>query len=280
LEIARSVDGPTGADRERLANSLASKIGIAAPILLGGAPVGALPHAGATAAAEIVAGSATATSGISAAALSSSGAVKVFLAGVIGAALGLATTAPVVMLRPDASDAHPSRPSQTTPASHEHTTDHAPTTAAGSPFVSSVEGAIQSPGPHAPIKATSAAIGVAHGPATRSKAAASLTREAELLAAVQSELRANNPERALALLDEHERAYSGGALSEERQAVRVLALCQAGKWTAARHEAVEFLQTAPRSPLVPRIQSSCAFTAQGAPALRPEPAQQRSPAGQ
>jgi hypothetical protein len=262
LELARSSDGPTETDCERLAGSLATKVGIAAPILLGGAAVGALPHAGATATAGLVAGGASVASGLSAPSLLSSAGVKVVLAALAGATVGVATMAPVVMLSPDPAEAQPVQPAEPALVEGRLAAANAPGRALEHPAIPAVAGAVREPVQgNAPI----AALG-APGTPVRSKAAASLAREAELLAAVQSDLRDDEPERALALLDEHERAYSGGALSEERRAARVLALCQAGQRDAARRLAIEFLAAAPRSPLVPRIQSSCAFAA-----LAPEP---------
>ena len=278
LEITRSSDGPTETDRQRLANALATKVGIGAPILLGGASVGALPQGGATAAAAIAAGNATATPVTSLATLLSSAGVKVVLAGLVGAAVGLATMTPVVLLAPGAPEVQPAEPLSGDGASglapgelRQREPSAAKNPTSGGEPVPGVVGGNQSPrataaggvqSPHPSVSDSTPAAPLGNSAAERPKAAASLSREAELLAAVQGELSANKPERALELLDEHERAYSSGALSEERQAARVLALCQAGQRETARYHAIEFLKAAPRSPLVPRIQSSCAFSAQ------------------
>jgi hypothetical protein len=82
-----------------------------------------------------------------------------------------------------------------------------------------------------------------------------------LLASVQSELNAGRGRQALKLLDAHERRGQGSMLGPERAAARVLALCQVGDVAGARQLANEFLRSAPNSPVVPRIQRSCAFRA-------------------
>jgi hypothetical protein len=296
LEITRGSDGPSEEDRGRLARSIAAKAGVAVPILLGGASVGALPHAGATAAAEVAVGGAASSSGLGATLLSSAG-VKIFLAGLVGASVGLATMAPIAMLTPRAGEVESPQPREPTPASDRMAAsaagngDKRELVSAVAPAHTSPQAAAEPNGDSLPRQSarrrsaepgestagSAAAVPTDRAPQVRSKTPASLTREAELLAAVQDELRANKAGRALELLDEHESAYSGGALSQERQALRVLVLCQTGQREAARHLAVEFLTAAPRSPLVPRVRSSCAFAAQDSTPETPAPAQ-RSPA--
>lgn len=83
--------------------------------------------------------------------------------------------------------------------------------------------------------------------------------EASLIAAARRELAAGRPERALEQLSEHERGFRAGMLSEERRALRVVALCNLGRQDEAQRDAEAFLREAPRSPLVPRIRKSCAF---------------------
>src|SRR5262249_36408651 len=77
-------------------------------------------------------------------------------------------------------------------------------------------------------------------PATSAHAALpALDAELSLLREAQGALRAGEPARALALLDAAQPA--GGALGEERDAARVLALCGAGRVDDARREAARFL---------------------------------------
>ena len=99
----------------------------------------------------------------------------------------------------------------------------------------------------------------APSPAPRAKPAANLNAEAKLLAEASGALGNGRAARALELLDKHERDYANGVLAEERTAARVLALCEIGRTAEARRQAELFLRSAPRSPLVPRVRSSCAF---------------------
>jgi hypothetical protein len=92
---------------------------------------------------------------------------------------------------------------------------------------------------------------------------ASLAQEMQLLKAAQRELSRNRAAAALEMLDAHAAQFPQGVLSTERSAARVLALCAMGRSTEARRLAEEFLRTAPRSPLVPRIRESCAFASAG-----------------
>lgn len=109
---------------------------------------------------------------------------------------------------------------------------------------------------------TSAARAVA-GSATSANAAtsasnSSLTRESQGLAAIQSALASGAATRALELLAVQEAEFRHGELAEERAAVRVLALCAAGKDTLGRQARESFLRRYPQSPLTSRVLNSCA----------------------
>lgn len=94
--------------------------------------------------------------------------------------------------------------------------------------------------------------------------AASLAEETRLLEAAQRELAKNQGGAALAMLDEHAARFPSGALSEERSAARILALCGVGRTGEARSAAKAFIAASPSSPLVPRLESSCASSEPGA----------------
>jgi hypothetical protein len=81
--------------------------------------------------------------------------------------------------------------------------------------------------------------------------------EAALLLSTQAALREDNPGRALALLDEHARRFPRGALAQERDAARVLALCAAGRVDEARSARDAFLAAHPRSPAAARVRHAC-----------------------
>jgi RNA polymerase sigma-70 factor (ECF subfamily) len=65
-------------------------------------------------------------------------------------------------------------------------------------------------------------------------------------------------DQALSLLDAHARSYPNGMLSEERDAQRVLVLCALGRKDDAAKAAGTFVASHPSSPLVGRVQGSCA----------------------
>lgn len=86
-----------------------------------------------------------------------------------------------------------------------------------------------------------------------------LTAETALLRDAHAALRAHDPARALAILEQHAASFPSGALAEERSATRVLALCDAGRIDQARAEASRFLAAHPRSMHAGRVRaSSCA----------------------
>ncbi|MEO7109908.1 MAG: hypothetical protein ABI183_05680, partial [Polyangiaceae bacterium] len=82
--------------------------------------------------------------------------------------------------------------------------------------------------------------------------------ELELINRAQQALQAEDANEALALLNEHARRFPNGALAEERDAARVLALCGAGRQEDAATAGAAFLSAHPDSPLATRVRSSCA----------------------
>lgn len=70
-------------------------------------------------------------------------------------------------------------------------------------------------------------------------------------------LRAGQGGEALSLLSEHAARFPQGMLAQERDGLRVLALCASGDAEHARREAERFLQRAPQSPLAARIRKGC-----------------------
>jgi hypothetical protein len=95
-------------------------------------------------------------------------------------------------------------------------------------------------------------------PTAAASATSSLEAEMALLASAQAAIQRGDYASALAKLDEHQRAFPGGVLGEERTAARVVALCGAGRQAEARALGVSFLARHPGSPLAPRVRSSCA----------------------
>ncbi len=87
--------------------------------------------------------------------------------------------------------------------------------------------------------------------------AAQLAEEARLLREAETARRAGELERASQKLDEHRRRFPRGVLASERDAARVLLLCDAGRTAEARKLAASFLRRHPRSPLADRVRSAC-----------------------
>jgi hypothetical protein len=90
-----------------------------------------------------------------------------------------------------------------------------------------------------------------------------LQAETSDLTLAQRALRSGRPAAALALLDEQDTRYRGGALAQERAAARVFALCLAGQTAQARGQAERFEQKWPRSSLVARVRASCRVSESG-----------------
>jgi hypothetical protein len=96
----------------------------------------------------------------------------------------------------------------------------------------------------------------------RARAAAadvsSLAQELKLVAAAQAAVRSGNHRSALRLLQRHAQRFPTGALSEEREAARVDALCGVGRKVEAAAAAERFVARFPRSPRSSRVRAACA----------------------
>jgi hypothetical protein len=111
--------------------------------------------------------------------------------------------------------------------------------------------------------APSAAVSPARPVATSAAAASSVPRdglaeEVALLGRAQQAMREGRADHALEILGEHDRRFGSGALAEEAQAARVLALCEAGRRAEARALGARFLARSPDSPLAARVRAACA----------------------
>ncbi len=91
--------------------------------------------------------------------------------------------------------------------------------------------------------------------APQAKLEDTLAAENQGLREAHAAMQGGDPARALALLDEQQ--ARGSALREEREAARVLALCQLGRVDEGRAAAARFLQEIPRSPLADRVRGAC-----------------------
>ena len=86
--------------------------------------------------------------------------------------------------------------------------------------------------------------------------AADLRAALAVLSRAQQLLAKGRPEQALEKLDRFAAQHQGAALWQERQALRIVALCRMGHSSGER-EAQRFLDAAPTSPLAPRLRRAC-----------------------
>ena len=91
----------------------------------------------------------------------------------------------------------------------------------------------------------------------QAKKSETLEAELDLLHDAQVK-RSSDPEGALALLVTHRKRYPKSVLGLEREALRVLCLCAAGRTAEAREVARRSFKNAPRSPLKASVEESCA----------------------
>ena len=86
-----------------------------------------------------------------------------------------------------------------------------------------------------------------------------LATELALLHRAQSAWRTGQAQEADALLREHQRRFPRSALALERDALRVLTLCELGQKPRAERLARQLLARAPSSPVRASIEQSCAL---------------------
>ena len=84
-----------------------------------------------------------------------------------------------------------------------------------------------------------------------------LAAETALLQRAQTALAAGDPEAALARLGEHARDFKDGVLGRERDALRVTALCAAGRTAEGRAEGEAFVRAHAGSLLAERVRGAC-----------------------
>ena len=146
-----------------------------------------------------------------------------------------------------------------------HTT-HAP---ADAPSVGSTERAPTAAAPPLEVPAVVAAAdppastAIAVAPATRAHeprvadANRSVAAEVAILRRVSDALRAGDAKGALAGVDEHARRFPSGALAEERDMERIVALCALGRRNEAARATSQFSRAYPSSSHEARIREAC-----------------------
>jgi len=225
LRASRSFDEPNAGDAERVRASVLAKVGVAVGI-----------GAGLTAATSSLAASPAAVLG---ATVMKVGAAIVVAGGLVTAGyVGLRPTSPKTV------------PAVVTPARAPVPVEARPPE--GVPIVGEPR-AVEVPAP-SPAKASRA-----RPPSTSraTRATPDLEGEARLLEQADADLRRGDPSAALARLAEHAAKYPDGALREEREGVRVMALCRAGRVAEGKAAAERFFARAPRSTLAARIRAAC-----------------------
>ena len=88
-------------------------------------------------------------------------------------------------------------------------------------------------------------------------AVATLAQDVRLLRDADLATKEGDPERALALLDEHAATFPRSDLEPERFAERIFALCRAGRIDEARSATSAFLHAHPAGPLAVRVKAAC-----------------------
>ncbi|HYQ29855.1 MAG TPA: hypothetical protein VER04_21650 [Polyangiaceae bacterium] len=121
-------------------------------------------------------------------------------------------------------------------------------TSSALPLASSVE----LPAPDAPKPA--ALVSAEHSTPSVRPTEDRLAQEVALLARATSSLHANRPAEALKVLDEYQRRFPKGLLTEERRAARAQALCALGRQSEAQ---AELVRLAPQSLAAARAKQVC-----------------------
>jgi hypothetical protein len=77
------------------------------------------------------------------------------------------------------------------------------------------------------------------------------------VSAAQRALAEKRPARALDVLDDHARTFPHGAMAEDRDALRVVALCLAGRTADADASRTKFFRRWPKSLHASRVRKAC-----------------------
>ncbi len=140
-------------------------------------------------------------------------------------------------------------------SSAPRTAPPAPTAASASEIAASAPSTIADSADALPVASAVAPPPLSSAlPAMSSSKTDRLGQEVALLSRATSALRAGRAADALALLNEHQRKFPKGVLSEERRAAKAQALCSLGRQSEGR---AELAHLTPRSPAAVRAQQAC-----------------------
>lgn len=270
IEDSRGFDDASGADQDRLRTQIATQ-------LAAGVGVGGLSHAARAAAGKGWIGRAVGSSAAPKAALALMVATGAAVGVVVNwpgsdealrpaatqpaAAVGAGAAAVIVAPSPAASTeraASSNSERETSLAPHEEVPTPAagPSTSdsAGEPARQVLPSGVERPAPvHHVRKETATRASGVGGDAAGNQ----LAEELKLLSGAREGLKRGDSAVALERLEEHARRFPSGTLVMEARALRVDALCEAGRRDAAREAAEAFLKAWPESPLAARVRSAC-----------------------
>ncbi len=135
--------------------------------------------------------------------------------------------------------------------------DGTPVASAAPPLPPAIARAPAPSPPHARGEKPADALGDPAATASPVAGPSTVGAEADLLRQADAAMKAGDPERALAFVEQHAASFPRGILVEERDAERVIVTCALGRADEARALASTFLSAHPRSPLVARVRTSC-----------------------
>jgi hypothetical protein len=108
-----------------------------------------------------------------------------------------------------------------------------------------------------PLAAQASATSDSNAAPSARRAGDKLAQEVVILSRATTELRAGRAASALKALEEHQRKFPNGLLTEERRAARVQALCALGRRSEAQPELDRLTRTAPQSLNTVRAKQIC-----------------------
>ena len=237
FKSARKDFEPSDGDRARTHRAVARRLGIAAGTLVSAAT--------------------SASAGVAPAAAASTmlGVAKWIAVGVLVSAAGAGGVSMVRSSNRAPRDSHAPGAAVATPAPRPSPSDLTPS--ANRPTPEPELAPTPAARPAAPHELASPSPPAARPSPSPASPVSPVAEETRLVRGADEALRAGDAARALALLEEHARAFPHGILAEERSAERVSALCALGRIDDARAETARFLLATPDSPLATSVRASC-----------------------
>ncbi|MBZ5708443.1 hypothetical protein [Nannocystis pusilla] len=133
--------------------------------------------------------------------------------------------------------------------------------AASEPVEPPVAEAIVEAAPRKPTRSQPRPLAGERTAAGQEPASDPVLAELVLIQKIKDALDADRPAAALAAIEAHAREFARGSLAEEREALRVVALCDAGERTRGERAREAFLRAYPRSAYRERVRATCPIAA-------------------